>query len=205
MDASRSQGALVTELPRSLYFGAVDWLAAKPGITEQDLAQVRNQRHGLVAHVTNKAEKLIAAARTLRDFDTTGNAGAALDHLEAIRDDLFKITTNLINEVEDAEARYEKHSALPTEETPAAVVEPSPQQVPTAAGPTTQPVHNHGPEDGAGLSCREARTDAGPRGACLDEAPKVTPLTLVQNHAFSIISAGLDEAQRNRQLKAVRR
>lgn len=198
MDAPRSQGALATDLPRSLYFGAVDWLAAKPGITEQDLAQVRNQRHGLVGHVTNKAEKLIAAARTLRDFDTTGNAGAALDHLEAIRDDLFKITTNLINEVEDAEARYEKHSALPTEE-------PSPQQAPTAAGPITHQVHNHGPEDGAGLSCPEASTDAGPRGACQDEALKVTPLTLVQNHAFSIISASLDEAQRNRQPKAVRR
>lgn len=156
---------MATELPRSLYFGAIDWLEAKPGISEQDLAQVRNQRHGLVAHVTNKAEKLIAAARTLRDFDTTGNAGAALDHLEAIRDDLFKITTNLINEVEDAEARYEKHSAPQPAETPAAAVEPSPQQAPAAAGPTTD---------------------------------RVTPLTLVRNNAFSVISSKLDEAQRNR-------
>jgi hypothetical protein len=119
------------DLPRNLYFGAEDWLAAKPGITDQDLAHVRNQRHQLVGHVAHKAEKLLAAVRTLRDFDTTGNATTALDHIEAVRDDLQKLTTNLVTDVEDAEARYDQHS---TPETPAAAVEPTPQ-APAAAGP----------------------------------------------------------------------
>lgn len=135
MDASRSQGALVTELPRNLYFGAEDWLAAKPEIAEKDIAVIRNQRHNLVGHVTHKAEKLIAAVRSLRDFDTTGNAGAALDHIEAIRDDLMKITANLITDVETAENRYDRRS---TPETPAAAVEPTPQ-APAAAGPKPGP------------------------------------------------------------------
>ena len=138
MDAQRAQGT-AGELPRNLYFGGEDVVAAKPNITDQELALVRNQRHNLVGQVTHKTEKLLAAARSLRDFDTTGNAGAALDHIEAIRDDLTKLTTNLINDVEDAEARYEKHSA-PATETPAAAVEPSPQ-APAAAG-TTQDFRN---------------------------------------------------------------
>lgn len=126
---------MTNDLPRNLYFGAEDWLAAKPGITDQDLAHVRNQRHQLVGHVTHKAEKLLAAVRTLKDFDTTGNAGAALDHIEAIRDDLQKLTTNLVTDVEDAEARYDQHA---TPETPAAAVEPTPQ-APAAAGPKPGP------------------------------------------------------------------
>ena len=33
---------------------------------------------------------------------------------------------------------------------------------------TKRPVHNHGPEEGAGLSCREYRTgDGGLEGECL--------------------------------------
>lgn len=107
MDARTSQGPAAAELPRNLFFGAEDWIALQPNITDRDLALVRNQRHNMVGHVTHKAERLLAAVRSLKDFDGTGNAGSSLDHIEAIRDDLAKLTTNLIHDVEDAEARYE--------------------------------------------------------------------------------------------------
>ncbi|MET4095142.1 hypothetical protein [Arthrobacter sp. UYCu712] len=106
MDA-RSPSESPTDLPRNLYFGAEDWVALQPSITDKDLALVRNQRHALVGHVTHKAERLLASVRTLKDFDGTGNAGAALAHVEVLVQDLFKLTTNLLIEIEQSEARYE--------------------------------------------------------------------------------------------------
>jgi len=136
MDARTSQGSASPELPRSLYFGAEDWLAKQPAISETDIAHVRNQRHTLVGHVSHKAEKLLAGLRALKDFDATGNAGNTLDHIEALRDDVFKLTTNLVRDIEQAEDRYLSRDE-PSPATPAAV-EPTPQ-APTAAGPKPGP------------------------------------------------------------------
>ncbi|WP_160665378.1 hypothetical protein [Pseudarthrobacter sp. ATCC 49987] len=145
MDARTSQGPATSELPRNLYFGAEDVVAQQPSITDANLALVRNQRHVLVGHVTHKAEKLLSGVRALKDFDATGNAGSTLDHLEALRDDLGKLTTNLIHDIEQAEERYELATRVSLDEvadvaapkTPAAV-EPTPQ-APTAAGPKPSP------------------------------------------------------------------
>lgn len=149
MDARTSQGPATPELPRSLYFGAEDVVAQQPAIKDADLALVRNQRHVLVGHVTHKAEKLLAGLRALKDFDATGNAGNTLDHIEALRDDVYKLTTNLVRDIEQAEERYEAHRS-PIDEEPTgsvapeapAVVEPTPQ-APTAAGPKPGPVVHH--------------------------------------------------------------
>ena len=149
MDARTSQGPVTPELPRSLYFGAEDVVVQQPAIKDADLALVRNQRHVLVGHVTHKAEKLLAGLRALKDFDATGNAGSTLDHIEALRDDVYKLSTNLINDIEQAEERYEAHrgptDAQPTDpaapNTPAPV-EPTPQ-APTAAGPKPGPIVLH--------------------------------------------------------------
>lgn len=44
--------------------------------------------------------------------------------------------------------------------------------LPVELSPYTIPVHNHGTEDGPGLSCPEYRTDGGRlRGTCLDTTP----------------------------------
>jgi hypothetical protein len=126
--------------PRNLYFGAEDWKATKPEISEQDLAHVRNQRHILIGHVTHKAERLISAVgKTLRDFDGTGNADMALDHIEQTILDLQKLATNLVEDVSAAVDRYGDGMEALAEadaspETPAAAVEPTPQ-APAAAGP----------------------------------------------------------------------
>jgi len=136
MDARTSQSPAGWDFPRSLYFGAEDWLAKQPTISETDLAHVRNQRHTLVGHVSHKAEKLLAGLRALKDFDATGNAGDTLDHIEALRDDVLKLTTNLIRDIEQAEERYAA-AAESSPQTPAAV-EPTPQ-APTAAGPKPGP------------------------------------------------------------------
>lgn len=144
MDARTSQGPATPALPRSLYFGAKDWVAQHPAITDGDLALVRNQRHVLIGRVTHKAEKLLSGLRALKEFDATGNAGSTLDHIEALRDDLGKLTTNLVRDIEQAEERYElaQHTAHDeasddAPKTPAAV-EPSPT-VPAAAGPKPGP------------------------------------------------------------------
>jgi hypothetical protein len=51
---------------------------------------------------------------------------------------------------------------------PSAALAPAPASVKWPAAPG--PVHNHGPEDGAGLLCREYPTLSGRlRGACLDQ------------------------------------
>ncbi len=107
MDAPAAQETPLFDTPRNLYFGAEDWLAKKPGMTEQELGHIKNQRHGLVAGVAHKAEKLIAATgRSTRDFDQTGTITAVLDHIEALRDDLFKLTNELVRDIENADARY---------------------------------------------------------------------------------------------------
>lgn len=107
MDAAPSQDSPASDPPRNLYFGAEDWLARKPDINEQDLARVRNQRHGLVGRVTHKAERLITAvSKTLRDFDGTGNVDMTLDHIEQTILDLRKLTTNLVADVSEAIDRY---------------------------------------------------------------------------------------------------
>jgi hypothetical protein len=132
MDARSSQGPATSGLPRNLYFGAEDWLAQQPAIKESDLALVRNQRHNLVSHVTHKAEKLLAGLRALKDFDATGNAGSTLDHIEALRDDIAKLTTNLIRDIEQAEERFEL--ALRVD-----VAHDRAPQPPTTAGPKPGP------------------------------------------------------------------
>lgn len=137
MEARTSQGPAVAELPRNLFFGAEDWIAQQPLITERDLALVRNQRHVMVGHVTHKAERLLAAVRSLKDFDGTGNAGSALDHIEVLSVDLAKLTTNLIHDVEEAEERYELAKRVVIDE--AAVAAPAPAT--TEPGP----VINHIP------------------------------------------------------------
>ncbi|QWY84242.1 hypothetical protein QEO77_gp61 [Arthrobacter phage Zaheer] len=146
MDAVPSQGCPDTDFPRNLYFGAEDWKARRPDISDNDLAVLRNKRHNLVGQVTQSAERLITAvSKSLRQFDATGNAGDTLDHIDAVREDLAKLTQNLVTDIEDAEERYTKYygvdptaipplAIVPTE-TPAAAVEPSPQQAPAAAGP----------------------------------------------------------------------
>lgn len=143
MDARTSQGPAAPELPRNLYFGAEDVVAQQPSITDSDLALVRNQRHVLVGHVTHKAEKLLSGLRALKEFDATGNAGSTLDHLEALRDDFYKLAANLIQDIEQAEVRYEqahRHTAAADAAAPhtPAAVEPTPQ-APTAAGPKPGP------------------------------------------------------------------
>ena len=124
--------------PRNLYFGAEDWKAMKPEISEQDLAHVRNQRHALIGHVTHKAERLIAAvSKSLRDFDATGNADMVLDHIEQTILDLQKLSTNLVEDVSAAVDRYgdgvDALAANESPDTPAVAVEPTPQ-APAAAG-----------------------------------------------------------------------
>lgn len=139
MDARTSQGPATSELPRNLYFSAEDVVAQQPAIKDADLALVRNQRHVLIGHVTHKTEKLLSGLRALKDFDATGNAGSTLDHIEALCDDVFKLSTNLIHDIEQAEERYElaHRNATDTPETPPAA-EPSPQ-APAAAGPKPGP------------------------------------------------------------------
>lgn len=131
------------EHPRNLYFGAEDWVAKKPDISEKDLAHVRNQRHVLIGHVTHKAERLIAAvSKSLRDFDATGNADMVLDHIEQTILDLQKLSTNLVEDVSAAIDRYgdamDALAAAEAPQIPAAVVEPTPQ-APAAAGPKPGP------------------------------------------------------------------
>lgn len=148
MDAVPSQGCPATDFPRNLYFGAEDWRARRPDISDNELALLRNKRHNLVGQVTHSAERLIAAvSKSLRQFDATGNAGDVLDHIDAVREDLAKLTQNLVTDIEEAEDRYIKYYGtdpaavtplcLVTEapETPAVAVEPSPQ-APATAGTT---------------------------------------------------------------------
>ena len=161
------------EHPRNLYFGAEDWKAKKPDISEKDLGHVRNQRHVLIGHVTHKAERLIAAvSKSLRDFDATGNADMVLDHIEQTMLDLRKLSTNLVEDVSAAVDRYgDAMDALAEEdaqpaghETPAAAVEPTPQ-APAAAGTNKR----------------------------VDGAPGPSPAQVA-----AIVNAALDAAQRNR-------
>jgi hypothetical protein len=208
MDAHASQGSPDVEAPRHLFFGVEDRrMGGRSGLDEKHLVVERSRRQNLAEQVVNGSRQLIASIHTLRAFDRTGDAERALDHIEHTLEDIQKHVRNLVVEVSGSIDRYADNSHLlalrdaalaATSETPAAAVEPSPQQAPAAAGTTSGPVHNHGPEEGAGLDCAERRTENGLRGACMDAPPRVTPLTLVQNTAFSLISASLDEAQRNR-------
>lgn len=160
MDAPRNPEPQTIDLPRNLYFGAEDWLAKKPGMNEQDLAHIRNQRHVLVGHVTHKAEKLISAVKSVRDFDVTGNAGSVLDHIEAVRDDLAKLTANLVTDVEAAEARYEAHTDVPFELVPD-VPAPAPTDAQTPKpGPGPVIVHLPGTYDLAAAAARIDRENA---------------------------------------------
>lgn len=216
MDVQSAPGSFEEDAPRHLFFGCEDRrLGGRAGLDEKHLTIERSRRLQLASHVENSANQLLHAVRSLRAFDRTGDALNALPHLEHTFEDLQKYTTNLVTEVNKSMDRYGDgidllalrdaalaadalHQASHAPQTPAAAVEPSPQQAPAAAGPQLTAVHNHGPEDGPGLACAERQTQTGLRGACQDGKPKVTPLTLVQNTAFSLISAGLDEAQAKR-------
>lgn len=179
MDVQSAQGNPEDEAPRHLFFGCEDRrLGGRAGLDEKHLTIERSRRLQLASHVENTATQLVNAVRALRAYDRTGDALDALPHLLHTFQDLQKYTTNLADEVNKSMDRYGdnidllalRDAALATAamKTPTAAVEPSPQQAPAAVGPNA------------------------------DKEPRVTPLTLVQNTAFSIISAGLDEAQRSR-------
>lgn len=96
-------------LPRRVYFGAADkqHLAGRPVNAGGDVHALEvGRRQKLAATVTQRAEDVAGAVRSLRAFDSTGNTEDALNHLQTALQDLNKAHAILVDDVTESIGRY---------------------------------------------------------------------------------------------------
>lgn len=96
---------------RRVYFGATDkqHLAAKQISGGPDLQTLEiSRRQKLAMTLTQRAEDVAAAVKTLRAFDATGNTAAAVGHLQATVADLGRAHELLVDDIAATFARYQE-------------------------------------------------------------------------------------------------
>lgn len=138
----------LVDFPRDLYLKAEDYKARRQQLPQQQLDRIINSRFARFRYVNAKIEQLGAAVKSLKAFDRTGDASAALPHLAALHEDLRKLIFNLADDIREAEARYREASAPAGDDSPptdsAVAVEPSPK-APAAVDQTAPSVVKPGP------------------------------------------------------------